>query len=76
MSLADKLATPPTTPSQTKLDKWLNALPTVDRDAVEAAILNTDWRHTDLQAALIAEGAPKVADTTFGVWRRSKGWKP
>lgn len=74
VSLADKLATPPVraTGGRSVLDDWLDNLDTTDRDAALSAIRNPAWRHVDLQAALEAEGAPKVADTTFGVWRKKR----
>lgn len=52
------------------MDRWLESLDNAERDAVMKAIRNPEWRHVDLQAVLVDEGAPKVADTTFGDWRR------
>lgn len=76
MSLASKLATPPTRNREGRsiLDIWLDGLNPEDRDAALGAIRNPAWRHVDLQEALEAEGAPVVADTTFGAWRRKKGY--
>lgn len=75
MSLVDRLKTPPAPePSRTRLDAWIDSLPDDSREAVQAAILNPAWSHVALRAVLIAEGAPKVADTTFGVWRRKHGY--
>ncbi len=73
MSLSERLSTPPA-PKWAKggLDRWVETLNPADRAAVIAAVNNPDWRHVDLQEALEAEGAPKVADTTFGVWRRKQ----
>ena len=75
MSLASLLATPPTRNNRGRsvLDTWYDGLPDDDKAAVLAAVRNPDWRHIDLQAALTAEGAPEVADTTFGTWRRKMG---
>lgn len=74
MGLAQRLATPPAPRgTQTILDRWLETLTDTDRNAVETALTDPNWRHVDLQAALEAEGAPKIADTTFGSWRRRKG---
>lgn len=73
MSLSEQLANPPAPKtSQSILDRWVAGLSETDHAAVVAAINNPDWRHTDLQAILEAEGAPKVADTTFGAWRRKQ----
>ena len=76
VSLASKLATPPvrTREGRSVLDTWLDALNTEDREATLTAMRNPAWRHCDLQEALEAEGAPVVADTTFGAWRRKKGY--
>jgi hypothetical protein len=76
VSLANRLATPPApkTP-QTVMDRWLDSLNETDREAVLAAVVNPEWRHVDLLATLIDEGAPAVADTTFGTWRRKQGLK-
>lgn len=72
MALADALKTPPARDSRGRsiLDIWLETLTLTDRTAVVNALHNPEWRHYELQAALEAEGAPKVADTTFGTWRR------
>ena len=73
MSLVNRLATPPAAKgSQSVLDLWVEKLSDKDRKAVEAAILDPQWRHIDLQRVLEAEGAPKIADTTFGAWRRKR----
>ena len=74
-SLATRLAAPPAPKTnQTILDRWLEELPSEDRTAVRTALVDTNWRHVDLLAALIEEGMPEVADTTFGVWRRRNGY--
>lgn len=72
MALADVLKTPPARDNRGRsvLDTWLENLPNAEQAAVHAALRNNAWRHCDLQAVLEAEGAPKVADTTFGAWRR------
>lgn len=76
VSLSTRLAAPPAPKAnQTILDRWVTSLEPADREAVERAILDPNWRHVDLQNALEAEGAPKIADTTFGAWRRGKGWR-
>lgn len=73
MSLAERLATPPAPKgSKTILDRWIDTLEPEDYAAVEAALKNPDWRHTDLQRLLESAGAPKIADTTFGAWRRKR----
>lgn len=75
MSLSTRLAAPPAPkPNQTILDRWLEELPTDDHEAVTKALVDPAWRHVDLLAALIDEGMPEVADTTFGVWRRRMGY--
>lgn len=75
MSLAQRLAAPPAPRgSVTVLDRWLESLTETDRAAVLTALTDPAWRHVDLQAELEAEGAPKIADTTFGAWRRRKGF--
>lgn len=73
MSLADKLSTPPAPiPTTSAYDRWIASLPDADRKAVDVAIRNPEWRHTDLQKVLEAEGAPKIANATFGAWRRKR----
>lgn len=73
MSLADKLATPPARKAGTStLDRWVDSLPVADREAVEKAVRDPDWRHVDLRRVLADAGAPVVADTTFGAWRRKR----
>lgn len=75
MSLVNRLAAPPAPKTnQTILDRWLDELPAVDHEAVSKALIDPAWRHIDLLAALIEEGMPEVADTTFGVWRRRNGY--
>lgn len=76
MALTERLAQPPVKIVPNVLDKWLDGLNATDREAVTAAVLDPAWRHVDLQEALTAEGAPTVASTTFGVWRKRQGWKP
>lgn len=75
MALAETLNNPParTNTGRSVLDDWLDTLDATDREAVITAVRNPAWRHTDLLNALIAEGAPTVADTTFGTWRRKNG---
>lgn len=75
VSLATRLAAPPAPKTnQTILDRWLDELPENDKAAVRLALTDKAWRHIDLLAALIEEGMPEVADTTFGVWRRRNGY--
>lgn len=75
VSLATRLAAPPAPKTnQTILDRWLDELPETDKAAVRLALTDNAWRHIDLLAALIEEGMPEVADTTFGVWRRRNGY--
>lgn len=75
MSLSSRLAAPPAPKTtQTVLDRWVDSLTETDRAAVTRAILDPAWRHVDLQRELEAEGAPKVADTSFGSWRRRHGF--
>ena len=75
VSLSTRLAAPPAPKTnQTILDRWLNELSTEDATAVRSALLDPAWRHIDLLAALIEEGMPEVADTTFGTWRRRNGY--
>lgn len=73
VSLSERLAAPPA-PKATKtvMDRWIESLTETDAAAVKRAILDTGWRHIDLQRALEAEGAPKIADTSFGTWRRKR----
>ena len=72
MALVDALKTPPVrnTHGRSILDIWLERLTEPEQAAVLTALRDDAWRHVDLKAALEAEGAPKVADTTFGEWRR------
>lgn len=77
VSIASRLSTPP--PPKTNkgiMDRWLDTLTDSDREAVLKAVVSPEWRHVDLNAALAEEGAPPVADTSFGTWRRKMGWKP
>lgn len=75
VSLVTRLAAPPAPKNnQTILDRWLTDLAAEDATAVRGALTDPAWRHTDLLAALIDEGMPAVADTTFGVWRRRNGF--
>lgn len=75
MSLVNRLAAPPAPKTnQTILDQWYNNLDVEDKLAVSNAITDSAWRHVDLLAALIEEGMPEVADTTFGTWRRRNGY--
>lgn len=75
VSLVSRLAAPPAPKTnQTILDRWLDELPANDQTAVRLALTDNAWRHIDLLAALIEEGMPEVADTTFGVWRRRNGY--
>ncbi len=75
VSLSTRLAAPPAPKAnQTILDRWYEDLDTEDKLAVSNAITDSAWRHVDLLAALIDEGMPEVADTTFGVWRRRMGY--
>ena len=74
VALVDALKTPPVrnTHGRSILDIWLERLPATEQNAVLGALRDEAWRHVDLQAALEAEGAPKVADTTFAAWRKRK----
>lgn len=75
MALA-RLATPPTPkPTKAGLDSWLNGLNTKDRELVLAAIVNPGWEHEILLNELVEEGAPAVSATTFGSWRRERGYR-
>ncbi|WP_156180154.1 hypothetical protein [Delftia lacustris] len=75
MSLVQRLAAPPAPKTnQTILDRWYEDLATEDKHAVSNAVTDSAWRHVDLLAALIEEGMPEVADTTFGTWRRRMGY--
>lgn len=76
VSLATRLAEPPAPKTtQTILDRWIDSLPAADQEAVRKAILDPAWRHVDLQKVLEDEGAPKIAETTFGDWRRKRGYR-
>ena len=75
VTLSERLATPPAhVGSVNAIERWANALPTSDRDAVLNAASSPDWKHTELQEVLEAEGAPKVATSTLGRWRKTHGW--
>ena len=70
MSLAERLATPPAIKrNRSVMDAWIGSLSEEDQKTVMAAVLNKQWRHSDLNRALAAEGAPKIAETSFGHWR-------
>ena len=74
MALVDALKTPPVrnTHGRSILDIWLERLTETEQAAVLGALRDEAWRHVDLQTTLEAEGAPKVADTTFATWRKRK----
>lgn len=73
MSLESRLAAPPAPKnSQTILDRWYDGLSEKEQTAVRNAVTDKDWRHVDLQRVLEDEGAPKLADTSFGSWRRRR----
>ena len=75
MTLAERLATPPSQAgAPTAIERWIDGLPQVDREAVLKALANPDWKHTDLHAALKAEGAPAMSVSTLGRWRKTFGW--
>lgn len=75
VSLVQRLAAPPAPKTnQTILDRWYEDLATEDKHAVSNAVTDSAWRHVDLLAALIEEGMPEVAATTFGTWRRRMGY--
>lgn len=56
------------------MDRWVAGLDAEDAEFVWRAVRNPEWRHTDLLAELVAEGAPKIAATTFATWRKNRGW--
>lgn len=58
---------------KSRMDAWLDTLPEARREAVLAAARNRAWGHTDLYEELKKYGAPEIADTSFGAWRRKKG---
>jgi hypothetical protein len=62
-----------TTAGKSRMDAWLDTLPEARRAAVLAAAVNRSWGHTDLLEQLREYGAPEIADTSFGAWRRKKG---
>ena len=73
MSLAERLAAPPAPKnSQTILDRWYASRPENEQAAIRKAVTDPAWRHVDLQRVLEDEGAPKLADTSFGTWRRRR----
>lgn len=73
--MIDALATPRAKPAagKSRMDAWLETLPEARREAVLAAAVTRDWGHTDLLELLKTYGAPDIADTSFGTWRRKKG---
>jgi hypothetical protein len=75
VALLETLSNPPqrSTGGRSVIDIWIDTLNPEDHNAVLTAARNPAWRHTDLLEALIAEGAPRIADTTFGAWRRKVG---
>lgn len=72
MSLKDRLAVAPV--KKSNMDVWFEALPPDEREAVMTAIRDHSWDHISLRDALADEGAPRIADTTFGRWRKRMGW--
>jgi mono/diheme cytochrome c family protein len=73
--MIDMLAVPPSvTPAgKSRMDAWLDTLTPERREAVLAAAVNRQWGHAALMEALREYGAPEMADTSFGSWRRKKG---
>jgi hypothetical protein len=61
------------TTGKSRMDAWLDTLPEERREAVLTAARNREWGHTDLFEKLRKYGAPEMADTSFGAWRRKKG---
>lgn len=55
------------------MDVWVDSLTPERREAVLAAVVNRDWGHTALLELLKTYGAPEIADTSFGTWRRKRG---
>ncbi|MEW2011498.1 hypothetical protein AB0300_18740 [Microbacterium sp. NPDC078814] len=75
MSIQSSLASPPAPKSQkTILDRWLEEQTADDQEVIRSTLKNPEWRHVDLLEALVKEGMPEVADTTFGVWRKRMGY--
>lgn len=70
-----KLATPTrgTTRGRSIYDDWIDTLADNERAAVIAAATDRAWGHTALLEVLISEGAPKIAATSFQMWRHKIG---
>lgn len=73
--LIEMLSAPParTFTGKSRMDAWLDTLPEARREAVLSAAVDRAWGHMDLLEALRQYGAPEIADTSFGAWRRKKG---
>lgn len=72
MALADKLHAGPAKKAggRAAYDIWIESLNETDREHVEAALADPAWSHVELLDVLRSEGAPDLADKTFGDWRR------
>lgn len=74
MSLSEKLKTRTASAQRfsTSVDRWLDTLETVERDAAVAILCDTSWSQREVRWAFRDEGFP-VAAATIGEWRRMNG---
>lgn len=72
MALVDRLAHPVARASKVRpaMDLWLDTLSDTDAAAVDSALRDRGWASKYLLIELQAEGAPRIAVTTFDGWRR------
>ena len=74
-NLIQKLAAPAPSrkPAKSVMTVWVESRPESERAAILTAAINPEWGHVALLEALTAEGAPKMSDTAFRIWRKGQG---
>ena len=74
-NLISKLAAPAPSrkPAKSAMTVWVESRPESEQAAILTAALDPKWGHVALLGALVTEGAPKMSDTAFRVWRKNQG---
>jgi len=60
-------------PAKSVMTVWVESRPDSEQAAILTAAINPEWGHVALLEALTAEGAPKMSDTAFRIWRKGQG---